>query len=65
MLNLCFFAYPNLTRGRGGEDSLTENLLEPGYLEDYAVRTFFANKRFSNKGPIKFIDFRSVFGGVR
>lgn len=52
--------------GEGGEDSLTENLLEPGYLEeDYAVRTFFANKRFSNKGPIKFIDFRSVFGGVR
>ena len=28
--------------GKRGEDSLTENLLEPGYLEDdYAVRTFF------------------------
>lgn len=60
MLNLCFFVYPNLTRGRG-EDSLTENLLEPGHLEkDYAVRTFFANKRFSNNGLIKFIDFRAV-----
>lgn len=44
-----------------GEDSLTENLLEPGHLEeDYAVRTFFANKRFSNNGIIKFIDFRAV-----
>ena len=52
--------YPNLTRGRG-EDSLAENLLEPGHLEeDYAVRTFFANKRFSNNGLIKFIDFRAV-----
>ena len=52
--------------GEGGEDSLTENLLEPGYLEeDYAVRTFFWNKRFSNNGPIKFIHFRAVSGGVR
>ena len=60
MLNLCFIVYPNHTRGRG-EDSLTENLLEPGHLEeDYAVRTFFANKRFSNNGLIKFIDFRAV-----
>ena len=66
MLNPCFFVYPKPHTGEGGEDSLKENLLEPGHLEeDYAVRTFFANKRFSNNGPIKFIDFRTVSGGVR
>ena len=46
MLNLCFFVYPKPHRGEGGgEDSLTENLLEPGHLEeDYAVRTFLQTK---------------------
>ena len=61
-----FLCVSKTSHGGGGEDSLKENLLEPGHLEeDYAVRTFFANKRFSNNGPIKFIDFRTVSGGVR
>ena len=48
---------------------LTVRLLESGHLEeDYPIRTFFENKRFSSffaNGPVIFMNLRAVSREVR